>query len=750
MTRKSCCTFSPHTRQGNCATSHTIPALTRLFSCVLLLASITSCGSDSGLVLSRTVSRDPQEDFVPLTLVVSASPSVLDIRLGGSGTSTITALPQGDPMQSVTFSASGLPPGVTAMFSPTRMNDTNTLTLTASDAAIAGTFRITVTATSVNLTATIDLILRVTAASLVPTAANAYCDANGDWRGPRFDAYAEAPRTCFHTDLTDTPSPGKTVLVARGEDLVAALNAADCGDTVQLQAGASFSLAHIPVNAKGCDDQHWIIVRTSSRDSALPPEHTRINPSYAGVRSLLGRPAFGGGSSNVMAQIVVASIGGFIPGDHYRFIGLEVTRPANGEWHNALFHTQTPRIVFDRCWIHGDPLAETTHLVQIGPGTDHIAVIDSYMNDAHCTAVTGSCIDAQDISASNGGVTIKVVNNFLEASGESILFGGASATALTTDIEIRLNHLFKPMIWNPNDPGFIGVKFVVKNNLELKEGQRVFIEGNFLENTWGGFSQNGANILLTPKNPIGTNGTPVCPICLVRDVTVRYNYVLHGAQGLQVANGAARHMAWSQGGFNYSIHDLIFDGMQYSECFECAMTTVQIGSGYLFTNPPPNAMNSVVLDHITLVTANTPTLSWLNLNGPPAGNPSGTPQMSQIQLTNWIVATGPNGMYPTGGGAANCSVGHKTYAAMIAACWTGASSFAGNVIVTRAESKPNRWPSGNQFASDWNSVGFVNFNGGDGGDYHLISGSPYKGTATDGTDPGANVEAVMRIVPLVE
>jgi hypothetical protein len=107
-------------------------------------------------------------------------------------------------------------------------------------------------------------------------------------------------------------------------------------------------------------------------------------------------------------------------------------------------------------------------------------------------------------------------------------------------------------------------------------------------------------------------------------------------------------------------------------------------------------------------------------------------------------------MYPTGGGAANCSVGHKTYAAMIAACWTGASSFAGNVIVTQAESKANRWPSGNQFASDWNAVGFVNFNGGDGGDYRLSAGSPYKATATDGTDPGANVGAVMSVVAQVK
>src|SRR5207249_9475295 len=43
--------------------------------------------------------------------------------------------------------------------------------------------------------------------------------------------------------------------------------------------------------AKGCDDQHWITIRTSALAS-LPAEGTRITPCYAGVSSLPGRPAF--------------------------------------------------------------------------------------------------------------------------------------------------------------------------------------------------------------------------------------------------------------------------------------------------------------------------------------------------------------------------------------------------------------------------------------------------------------------------
>src|SRR6266571_4241328 len=78
------------------------------------------------------------------------------------------------------------------------------------------------------------------------------------------------------------------------------------------------------------------------------------------------------------------------------------------------------------------------------------------------------------------------------------------AAATPTDIEIRGNHFFKPMSWKPGEPGFVGGAsgrpFIVKNLFELKNAQRVLLEGNLLENCWGGFSQNGYAVLLTPKN----------------------------------------------------------------------------------------------------------------------------------------------------------------------------------------------------------------------------------------------------------
>ena len=688
------------------------------------------------------------------SFTLGASPASLNINQWMGGQSTVTLTPQDGFSGDVTLSVSGMPQNVTASVSPSGTN-TWILAVEPTDDVQPGSATLTISASSTTNAATTSVALSLAELPVVRDE-NGYCTAAGNWTGPGYDGLAQLPQTCFYTDLSATPSPGQMVTVSSGGDLQAALNGANCGDTITLQAGASFQFNGNALPSKRCDDQHWITVRTSSPDSSLPPEHSRINPSYAGIASLPSRPPFSGGSGNVMAQILETStVAPLIPGDHYRFIGIEITRPQNRKWYNSLVEMQTSKVIFDRCWIHGDSLDETTHLVGLGHGNDHIAVIDSYLDDAHCTAVTGACLDSQAIGGNDGGSALKIVNNFLEAAGENILFGGGAATAITSDIEIRLNHLFKPLSWNPDDPSFIGTKFIVKNNFELKESQRILVEGNILENTWGGFTQSGASILITPKNQAGKNGSNLCPICLVADVTLRYNYVHHGATAVNVGIGQSDNHGWAAGAYDFSFHDSIFDGMQYSECYDCSRFTNQIGSGYNSTNPPPAVMYNVSLDHITLVNSadfgtSKQASGFLLMDGPPKNNSTDTPQISNLQLTNSIMDAGNSGAYPTGGGANNCSVGQKTVADKIAACWTGQSSFTGNVLIVDEATQTFVFPAGNQTSPTWDDVGFVNFNGGDGGNYLLGPTSPYKGSATDGTDPGADVVSVMAPVPAIE
>ncbi|PYN80939.1 MAG: hypothetical protein DMD96_12795 [Candidatus Rokuibacteriota bacterium] len=79
----------------------------------------------------------------------------------------------------------------------------------------------------------------------------------------------ELPRAFLDTTLV--PPSGQTIIVPAGGDLQAALNAAQPGDVITLQAGATFRGPFTLPNKAGLG---WITVRTSAPDSSLPPPGT--------------------------------------------------------------------------------------------------------------------------------------------------------------------------------------------------------------------------------------------------------------------------------------------------------------------------------------------------------------------------------------------------------------------------------------------------------------------------------------------
>src|SRR5438105_210794 len=359
-------------------------------------------------------------------------------------------------------------------------------------------------------------LLLVPAQGQNAAADNRYCAPGNQAKFGQNDGPATLPQSCLYTALTATPVNGKVVRVPSGSDLQAAINRAKCGDTLELEAGSIFRGA-FNFASKGCDDSHWIVIRSSGH---LPGEGTRITPCYAGLTSLPGRPHFScNAAAKEVSTLMVGPHENIRLSDHYRLIGLEITRADGaGTLYNLITANNAQKIVLDRVWVHGNDHEETVRGIAI-PGASYVAVIDSYFSDFHCIAKTGNCTDSQAIWGGVGdiaGGTYKIVNNYLEAAAEGILFGGGPGTTTPMDMEIRRNHFFKPLTWKPSDPNYRGTPFIVKNNFELKNGARILLEGNVLENVWGGFTQKGFQVLLTPKSQGGK-----CPECIVHDITIR-------------------------------------------------------------------------------------------------------------------------------------------------------------------------------------------------------------------------------------
>jgi hypothetical protein len=566
---------------------------------------------------------------------------------------------------------------------------------------------------------------------------------------PGFDGPAELPRVFVKSALADTPAAGHVIKVKEGDSLKDALNSASCGDTISLQAGANFP-GEFKLPAKKCDDSHWIVIRTSAPDSALPPEGTRITPCYAGVASLPGRPDFHCTSTkNVMAKVTFTAKGSgpftFLNGaNHYRFIGLEVTRDTPGFIIYNLFFPEKDgaidHIVFDRVWLHGNAQDETNRGIALG-GSTYVAVVDSFFTDFHCTAITGACTDSQAIAGGVGSHPMgpyKIVNNFMEGAGETIIFGGGPATYAPADIEIRHNFMFKPANWMPGSPQFAGAAngrpFIVKNVFELKNATRVLLDGNVLENSWGGFTQRGFGILITPKNQTGMGGN-VCPECYVSDVTIRNCRIRHVASGFQIGNGLSGTGGAPKEGARYSIHDVVVEDIQ-DQRYQ--------GNG--------------VFAHISMTPgeSNTPTLHDVQINHVSAfpnkslfitGGPRQDPRMFNIVITNSIFTSGDKPIITTGGGPEkNCSAqpDRKGFKEVFDECFSS-YGFHHNVIAGSGD-----FPKGNTTLKKPADIGFVNFKDGNGGDYHLSPQSKFRHAATDGKDLGADIDAIDKATEGVE
>jgi subtilase family serine protease len=96
---------------------------------------------------------------------LAATPTAVTITQGTNGTSTLDIIPQGGFNGSVKLSASNLPSGVTAAFSPNPASSNSTLTLTASATAAPGTVILTIAGKSGSLTNSTTLNLTVTQAN---------------------------------------------------------------------------------------------------------------------------------------------------------------------------------------------------------------------------------------------------------------------------------------------------------------------------------------------------------------------------------------------------------------------------------------------------------------------------------------------------------------------------------------------------------------------------------------------------------
>jgi Secretion system C-terminal sorting domain len=506
----------------------------------------------------------------------------------------------------------------------------------------------------------------------------------------------EMPQEWIETCVPDTD---KTITVCSAgcmflnTQLQQAIQTATLGTTILLEQGVEYTG---PFDLPEKNGDGWIIIRTAINDNLLPATNERINPETAPVLAkILAKPGLSALKTKPRAH-------------HYYFLGIEieatdfswnVVEIGNGEKNiDDLPHD----ITFDRVYLHGHKTMGSRR--GIAMNGRRIAVVNSWLSDFKEVG-----FDSQAICAWNGK-TFKVVNNYLEGAGENVMFGGAKPSIvdlLCSDIEVRHNHFYKPLSWRVGDPSYAGTHWSVKNLFELKNADRVWIQGNIFENNWSD-AQTGFAILFTPRTEAGS-----CPWITVQNVTFEQNIVRH--------TGSAFNISGRDGNYSIIHANRI---LLRNNLIEDLNGNTWGGSGR--TLQILNGVHHLTVNHNTFI--NPLGGTFVNADGP------NYPNENFIYINN-ITSNGDYGLHGSAKGTGNPALNF----------YFPSAEFHHNVLTDGGASNGgivSNYPAGNFFPGPIENIGFQDFNFGIGGDYQLLAGSSFSGAGSDGLDIGADIEAL--------
>jgi len=495
---------------------------------------------------------------------------------------------------------------------------------------------------------------------------------------------------CQHSNSTEirqrrtqvtTP---RVVKIKSGENLQRAIDTAQQGDTLLLDAGATYGAIVLPYKPPTGDQ--YVTLETEGF-SAIVKDGERVRPAEHSSR---------------MAKILSSrgpAVGTAPQAHHYKFIGIEFAPSPTSEYIYNLIdlgasdynsQTQFPHdLLFDRCYVHSTGLNKARRGFAINSA--ETSVTNSYVS-----GFAGAGDETQAIAGWNGPGPFHIVNNFLQAGGEIIMFGGTDPSIpnlVPSDIEIRRNHLHRPDDWQG--------RAAIKGTFELKNARRVVIDGNLIDSRI-----LTTAFVLTVRNQYGK-----APWSTIEDVEITNNIVRHASSGFNILGNDNEHQSQTARRIRIS-NNLVIDIVQDNPANIPYFVQINGGDG-------------ITVEHNTVQQAGNIITSYKQ------------PTQKFIFRDN-IVQFGKYGLVCVGEGPPCKREGP------FCRCFPD-NVIKGNVIADdqnaiRGDSSiSSQYPVGNFFVDSFDRIHFVDYQH---GDWRLAPDSKLRSKATDGKDPGIDVAAL--------
>lgn len=319
------------------------------------------------------------------------------------------------------------------------------------------------------------------------------------------------------------PEPPSGIVIKPGDDIQSIIDSSQPGDVLKFTPGVEYITGQLYLGGKSI---------TLTVDGELP--NRRISPFDSLPILKSGGPFCTIDGTNAQGLNI---------------IGLHFEARDNGEG-DVIILEGASDVIMDRIRIHGSDANGCKRGVR-GNGSgitlsrSHLDNIWKFQQDSQC------------FCAWNGAGPFNIIDNFLEAASENILFGGAdnaSEAMIPSNILIENNDFTKRDAWR-NTPNY----YSVKNLFELKMAKHVVVKNNRFSKNWTD-AQAGWAIVLKSANQDGGN-----PWAQTSDVIFEDNQLSETEHGINI-------LGWD--GVAKQTTDLVF----LHNTFNMSGTGIQIGA----------------------------------------------------------------------------------------------------------------------------------------------------------------------------
>jgi uncharacterized SAM-binding protein YcdF (DUF218 family)/PKD repeat protein len=560
----------------------------------------------------------------------------------------------------------------------------------------------------------------------------------------------------------------------------AAANNRTAEQEIVLPAGAVFAG---PITLPTSVGNKYITIRSGSLSSL--PAGNRVGPGQGGLMPVITAPS---STTPVLAALETTKPAPVNPPHHYRIQGIHLKKDDETKRSATLMNIGTDGVVgisrlphhfiVDRCWFDGgaSDTSEVTNGLRIYANS--VSVVDSYAGDFR---LVGGGVDTAAITPVTGQGPLAFVNNTMIATSENFnIAGGAaeigratisngtttsctlsnvtnleidqnialpvggsysaphstiirsiSGNSVTFDaiasapdnggtaewiaqpsfIEFRRNYLYKPLRWWPSHPTWNGITYQIKNLWETKFSRYVVVDGNVMENSW--IAAQAYAIALTVRNQNGGES----PAAAVRELQFSNNIIRNAGAGVNLLSDD--YFGPTQRAQDITFRNNLFQNVGSN--FDAT------GAGHMLINMQNGStrLRRIFLIHNT--------------------HDNGTPDNSNGMITDFGDNGGAdesmwmNNVHQHGGYGFRSNFSVVDSVANISRFLPPGNTtvWNRNVVVNKGDAK---YPaSGIYLSGSWPKL-FVDYAN---GNFALAPGMRGKGGATDGTDIGVDMAALI-------